>query len=61
MAVAEETPITAAVLVDEHGLAPRGPLAVVLTFLRRQPIGALGIVIVLLFGLCGIFADWLAP
>ena len=27
------------------------------TFLRRQPVGAIGMVLVLIFGLAGIFAD----
>src|SRR5579884_3890598 len=30
-------------------------------FVLRQPIGTIGIVIVVLFGFAGIFADWLAP
>jgi len=61
MAIVEQTPASAAVLVDEHGLTPRGPFAVVLTFLRRQPIGSIGIILVLIFGLAGVFADWIAP
>src|SRR5579872_7237546 len=61
MAVIEQTPTTAAILVDEHGLTPRGPLALAWTFLRRQPVGAIGMVLVLFFGLAGIFADWIAP
>jgi peptide/nickel transport system permease protein len=61
MAIVEHTPASAAVLVDEHGLTPRGPFAVVLTFLRRQPIGSIGIILVLIFGLAGVFADWIAP
>jgi len=61
MAIVEQTPTTAAVLIDEHGMTPRGPLAVITTFLRRQPVGALGMAIVLLFGLAGIFANWISP
>ena len=61
MAIVEHTPASAAVLVDEHGLTPRGPFAVVLAFLRRQPVGSLGIALVLVFGLAGVFADWIAP
>ena len=61
MAIVEQTPTTAAVLVDEHGLVPRGPIAVTWQFLSRQPVGAIGIVLVLLFGLAGIGADWIAP
>jgi peptide/nickel transport system permease protein len=33
----------------------------VVAFVVRQPVGTLGIVIVALFGLAGIFADWLSP
>src|SRR5689334_991471 len=61
MAIIEQTPTSAAALVDERGLAQRGPIAVALTFLRRQPIGAIGIILVLIFGLAGVFADWIAP
>src|ERR1051325_5348389 len=61
MAVVEQTPTAAAVLVDEHGFTPRGPIAVTLAFVRRQPVGTIGIVLVSIFGLAGIFADWLAP
>ena len=60
MAVFEQTPNSAAALVDE-GIAPRGPLAVTWSFLQRQPVGALGVALVLIFGFAGIFADWLAP
>ncbi len=61
MSVADPTPTAVPALLDEQGLAPRGLLAVAATFLHRQPVGAIGIVLVLLFGLAGIFADWLAP
>ena len=61
MAIVEQTPVTAAVLVDERGFAPRGPLSVLLTFLRRQPVGSIGMVLVLIFGIAGIFAPWLSP
>jgi peptide/nickel transport system permease protein len=33
----------------------------VVNFVRRQPVGSLGIAIVVVFGLAGIFADWLSP
>jgi peptide/nickel transport system permease protein len=42
-------------------MAPRGVFSVTWRFLRRQPVGAIGIVLVLLFGLSGIFADFMAP
>lgn len=61
MAIVEQTPTTAAVLVDERGLTPRGPLALIWAFFQRQPVGAVGMVLVLIFGLAGVFADWIAP
>ena len=61
MTIATPTPTGIAALADEGGIAPRGPLAATIAFMRRQPVGTLGIVLVLLFGLAGVFADWLAP
>ena len=49
------------VLLDERGRTARGAFGVALAFLRRQPVGAIGIFLVLVFGLAGIFADWIAP
>src|ERR1051326_8453284 len=51
-----ETPI---LLSDVPSHRPFG--ARVVRFFVRQPVGSLGMVIVILFGLAGIFADWLAP
>jgi peptide/nickel transport system permease protein len=61
MTIAAPTPSGVSALVDDRSLSPRGPFAVTWAFLRRQPVGALGIGLVLLFGLAGIFADWIAP
>jgi len=61
MTVASPTPSGAASLRDDRSLAPRGPFAYTWNFLRRQPVGAIGLFLVLLFGLAGIFADVLAP
>ena len=58
--IAPTTPATA-VLVDERGRTPRGLWRVTATFFRRQPVGSIGLVLVLIFGLAGVFADWLAP
>ncbi len=55
------TPTGAALLADDTYVAPRGAWAATTRFLRRQPVGTIGIVIVVVFGLCGIFADWIAP
>jgi peptide/nickel transport system permease protein len=54
------TPVSA-LLTDDAYVAPRGVWAAAFRFLRRQPIGAIGIVLVAIFGLAGLFADWLAP
>src|SRR5437868_8233060 len=52
---------TVPVLLDEAGRTVHGLWGVTITFLRRQPVGSIGLVLVLIFGLAGIFADWLAP
>src|SRR6266851_5571520 len=61
MTVLEPTPTSLPALADDRGLAPRGLFAISLDFLRRQPVGAIGMVLVLIFGLAGIFAEWIAP
>ena len=41
---------------------PRGAFAVgLIRLFREKPLGAIGFVIVLIFLVCGLFADWLAP
>src|SRR5262249_8312375 len=52
---------TLPVLLAERGRPPRGLWHTTATFFRRQPVGSIGLVLVLIFGLAGIFADWLAP
>ncbi|HYM71414.1 MAG TPA: ABC transporter permease [Stellaceae bacterium] len=54
-------PTGAALLADDTYVAPRGVVSATLRFLHRQPVGMIGIVIVVVFGLAGLFADWLAP
>ena len=61
MTVASPTPTGVSALRDDRSLAPRGPFAVTWDFLSRQPVGAIGMFLVLAFGLAGIFADVLAP
>jgi peptide/nickel transport system permease protein len=61
MTVASPTPTGTAGLRDDRVPGQRGPFAAVWHFLRRQPVGAIGIVLVAVFGLAGIFADVLAP
>ena len=55
------TPTGAAVFTEDTYVAPRGVVAASVRFLRRQPVGAIGIFIVVVFGLAGVFADFLAP
>jgi len=55
------TPTGATLLVDDDYVAPRGIWSATIRFLRRQPVGTVGIVIVAVFGLCGLFADVIAP
>ena len=54
------TPTGASILADDY-VAPRGLRSATIRFLRRQPVGTIGIVIVAIFGICGLFADWIAP
>ena len=61
MAVLEPTPTGLAALADDGSLAPRGIFAISLDFLYRQPVGSIGMVLVVVFGFAGIFADWIAP
>src|SRR6266478_7798393 len=61
MTVLDPTPTGIAALADEGSLAPRGILAVSWAFLLRQPVGAIGMVLVAIFGLAGIFAEVIAP
>src|SRR5437763_3211538 len=59
--VAPTPATTLPVLLDERGRTPRGLWRITVTFFRRQPVGSIGLVLVLIFGLAGIFAEWLAP
>jgi peptide/nickel transport system permease protein len=55
------TPTGAAVFADDAYVAPRGIWNVTTRFLRRQPVGMIGIVLVAIFGFAGLTADWIAP
>jgi peptide/nickel transport system permease protein len=48
-------------LHDDSYVAPRGVWAATTRFMRRQPVGMIGIVLVAIFGFAGLFADWIAP
>jgi peptide/nickel transport system permease protein len=61
MTIASPTPTGAVGLRDDRSLPRHGPFAAVWDFLCRQPVGAIGMFLVLAFGLAGIFADVLAP
>jgi peptide/nickel transport system permease protein len=61
MTVAAPTPTGPAALGIEDVQLRRGPVAATLNFIRRQPIGSIGMFLVLIFGLAGLFADVLSP
>ena len=61
MTVLEPTPTSLTALVDDGSAARRGIVALSWSFLRRQPVGAIGVALVLVFGLAGVCADWIAP
>jgi peptide/nickel transport system permease protein len=61
MTYAAPTPTGTAIFADDSYVAPRGIWAATTRFLRRQPVGTIGIVLVAIFGLAGIFADFIAP
>jgi peptide/nickel transport system permease protein len=55
------TPTGAGVFADDTYVAPRGIWNVTIRFLRRQPVGMIGIILVAIFGFAGLTADWIAP
>ena len=61
MTYATPTPTGTAAFADSAYVAPRGVWAATTRFLRRQPVGSIGMIIVAIFGLCGLFADLIAP
>jgi len=61
MTIAAPTPPGTAIFTDDAYVAPRGFWSVTIRFLRRQPVGTIGIVLVAIFGLAGLFADFIAP
>jgi peptide/nickel transport system permease protein len=61
MSVAAPTPTAAPALTDDGLPIPRGVVGGTIAFIQRQPVGAIGMALVLVFGLAGIFADWIAP
>jgi len=60
MTLAAPTPAVTDALADRYAQR-RGIVFHVLDFFRRQPVGSIGMVLVLIFLLAGIFADVIAP
>jgi peptide/nickel transport system permease protein len=61
MTYAAPSPTGATIFADDSYVAPRGFWSATTRFLRRQPVGTIGIVLVAIFGLAGICADFIAP
>jgi peptide/nickel transport system permease protein len=61
MAIAEPTSTAVTASPDSQGAPARGPVAVVVSFVRRQPVGSIGMALVLIFGLAGVFAGLVSP
>jgi peptide/nickel transport system permease protein len=61
MTVIAPTPTSAPGFTEDGLPIPRGVVGGTVAFIRRQPVGALGMALVLIFGFAGIFADWIAP
>jgi len=55
------TPDQVAASAVEDGTIQRSALVSALVFCRRQPLGAVGLVLVLVMGVAGLGAEWLAP
>jgi peptide/nickel transport system permease protein len=60
MTIAASSPAAVADLTDVPG-SHRSLLRRALIFCRRQPLGTFGLVLVVVMGFAGIFAEWLAP
>jgi peptide/nickel transport system permease protein len=61
MTVTARTPANVATAADELPDANRSPLRAARHFIRRQPLGTAGLVIVLVMFAAGAFASWIAP
>ena len=56
------TPLeTSPAVVDDERELKRSPLQIVLSFCAHEPLGAFGMLLVLLMALAAVSADWLAP
>src|SRR3974390_369232 len=48
-------------VVDSAAEKPRSPRAGIINFCRRQPLGTVGLVLVLVMAVAGLAAEWIAP
>jgi len=55
------SPLSPYVVTAEPAERARSPLASVVRFCRREPLGAVGMVLVIVMALAGVSADWIAP
>ncbi len=61
MTITARTPVAPGAAADAQPDLQRSPLQAVRQFVRRQPLGTLGLVIVLVMFAAGAMADWIAP
>jgi peptide/nickel transport system permease protein len=62
MTTVSTTDRTVPAIVDDDGIEiHRSPLARAIAFCRREPLGTLGLALVLVTLVAGLFAEWLAP
>jgi peptide/nickel transport system permease protein len=61
MTITARTPVVPGAAADELSDVQRSPLQAVRRFVRRQPLGTLGLAIVIVMFAAGAMADWIAP
>jgi peptide/nickel transport system permease protein len=59
--VADVAPPYTPVAVDDAGEHPRARRSGLIDFCRRQPLGTVGLFVVLVMAIAGLLADWIAP
>lgn len=61
MTMASPNPVLSPAVDEVAEIRRRSPLARVLGFIRRQPLGTIGMLLVVIVAVAGLGADWIAP